>query len=64
MENATFVHIQTVKIQSRLLALLAQLSAHRTGDQEVAGSTPAGLATFFRADLIINYFLWSFSPFH
>ena len=26
---------------------MAQLDAHPTGDQEVAGSNPAGLATFF-----------------
>ena len=25
---------------------MAQLDAHLTGDQEVAGSTPTGLATF------------------
>ena len=30
------------------LALVAQLDARPTGDQEVVGSTPAGLATFFR----------------
>ena len=29
------------------LASVAQLDARRTGDQEVAGSTPANLATFF-----------------
>ena len=28
-----------------------------TGDQEVAGSTPAGLVTLFREDLIMKYFL-------
>ena len=27
---------------------MAQLNARLIGDQEVAGSTPAGLATFFR----------------
>ena len=31
-------------------ASVAQLDAHMTGDQEVAGSTPAGSATFFRGD--------------
>ena len=45
-------------------ALVAQLDAHLTGDQEVAGSTPARSATFFRGDLIMKYFLQSFSPFH
>ena len=29
---------------------MAQLDAHPTGDQEVAGSTPACSATFFRGD--------------
>ena len=31
---------------------MAQLDARPTGDQEVAGSTPTGSATFFRRDLI------------
>ena len=31
-------------------ASVAQLDARPTGDQEVAGSTPAGSATFFRGD--------------
>ena len=35
-----------------------------TGDQEVAGLTPAGSVTFFCGDLILKYFPWSFSPFH
>ena len=43
-------------------ASVAQLDAHPTGDQDVAGSTPAGLATFFCGDLIMQYFLRSFSP--
>ena len=38
--------------------------ARLTGDQEVAGSTPARSATFFQADWSWNIFLWSFSPFH
>ena len=37
---------------------------HPTGDQEIAGSTPTGSATFFRGDLIMKYFLRSFSSFH
>ena len=32
-----------------------------TGDQAVAGSTPTGSATFFGGDLIMKYFLRSFS---
>ena len=43
---------------------MAQLDARSTSDQEVAGSTPAGSAAFFRGDLIMKYFLRSFSPFH
>ena len=42
---------------------MAQLDMCPTGDQEVAGSTSAGLATFFHGDLIMKNFLWSFSPF-
>ena len=44
-------------------ASVAQLDARPTGDQEVADSTPVWSATFFRGDLIMKYFLWSFSPF-
>ena len=36
-------------------ASVAQLDARPTGDQEVAGSTPAGSAIFFRRDLIMKY---------
>ena len=42
---------------------VAQLDAYLTGDQEVAGSTPAGLATFFHEEFIMKYFLQSFTPF-
>ena len=35
---------------------MAQLDARSTGDQEVAGSTPARSATFFHGDLIMKYF--------
>ena len=44
-------------------ALVAQLDACPTGDQEVADSTPTVSATFFRGDLIMKYFLLSFSAF-
>ena len=37
-------------VKNLLLASVAQLDVHPTGDQEVAGSTPAGLDTFFRGD--------------
>ena len=36
------MHMQPVSV--------AQLDARLTGDQEVVGSTPAGLATFFCGD--------------
>ena len=42
-------------------ASVAQLDAHTTGDQEVVGLV--GSAVFFHGDLIMKYFLWSFSPF-
>ena len=45
------------------VGVVAQLHVCPTGDLEVAGLTPAGLATFFRGDLIMKYFLQSFSPF-
>ena len=45
-------------IRPFLPASEAQLDARATGDQEVAGSTPAESATF-----IMKYFLQSFSPF-
>ena len=44
-------------------ALVPQLDTRPTGDQEVAGSTPGGSATFLRGDLVTKYFLRSFSPF-
>ena len=50
--------------EEKKLASVAQLDARSTGDQEVAGLTPAGSATFCRGDLIRKYFLWSFSRFH
>ena len=43
-------------------ASVAQLDARPTDDQEVAGSTSAESATFFHGDLIMKYFLRSFSP--
>ena len=44
-------------------ASVAQLDVRLTGDQEVADSTPAGSATFFRGDLIMKYFLRSFEKY-
>ena len=43
-------------------ASVAQLDTPPTGDQEVAGSTPAGSQHSF-VEIIMKYFLWSFSPF-
>ena len=37
-------------VQLVLPASVAPLDAHPTGCQEVAGSTPAGSATFFHGD--------------
>ena len=44
-------------------ASVAQSDARPTGDQEIAGLTPAESATLFRGDLIMKYFLRTFSPF-
>ena len=51
------------KLITKLPSSVAQLDAHVTSNEEVAGSTSAGLATFFCGDLIRRYFLLSFSPF-
>ena len=48
---------------SELLASVAQLDARPTGDQEVAGSTPAEVGNFLSWRLLMTYFLRSFSPF-
>ena len=45
---------------------MAQLDARPTSDQDVqppAGSAPFFHGDFFRGDLIMEYFLRSFSPF-
>ena len=42
--------MQTGAFEDIMPAFVAQLDAHSTGDQEVAGLTPAGLATFFCGD--------------
>ena len=44
-------------------ALVARLDARPTGDQEVAGSTPAKVGNILWWRLIMKYFLWSLSPF-
>ena len=42
---------------------MAQLDARPTGNQEVAGSTPAGSVICFSRRLIMKYFLRLLSPF-
>ena len=49
--------------QSYKPASVAQLDARPTGDQEVAGSTPAEVGSILSWRLIMKYFLRSFSPF-
>ena len=44
-------------------ALVAQLDARPTGHQEATGSSCTRSVTFFHGDLIMKYFLRSFSPF-
>ena len=44
-------------------ASVAQLDVRRTGDQEVAVSTPAEVGNTLSWLLIMKYFLRSFSPF-
>ena len=48
------------------IQMLRSLSWMRrlTGDQEVAGSTPAEVSNILLWRLIVKYFLRSFSPFH
>ena len=46
-----------------LPASVARLDARPTGDQEVAGSTPAEVGNILSWRLIMKYFLRSFSPF-
>ena len=46
-----------------ILQPVAQLDACPTGDQEVAGSTPAEVGNILSWRLIMKYFLGSFSPF-
>ena len=46
-----------------VLAFVAQLDACPSGDQEVAGSTPAEVGNILTWRLIMKYFLRSFSSF-
>ena len=45
-----------------MLALLAQMDARRTVDQEVAGLTHIGSQHSF-IETVMKYFLWSFAAF-
>ena len=49
--------------KQQLQASVAQLDARPTGNQEVAGSTPAEVGNILSWRLIMKYFPWSFSPF-
>ena len=51
----TYTHMPT--------SVVAQLNAHPTGDQEVAGSIPDEVGNILSWKLIMKYFLRSFSPF-
>ena len=61
-----YIHIKVTIFTLNTLrsASVAHSDGHLTGDQEVTGSTPAESETFFHGDLIMKYFLQSFSPFH
>ena len=48
-----------IQCQSRWLSWMRR----PTGDQAVAGSTPAEVGNILLWRLIMKYFLWSFSPF-
>ena len=54
MQNRIYIYV--LSYMCYVPASVAQLDAHPTGDQEVAGSTPARLATFFRWDWSGNIF--------
>ena len=43
-------------------ASVAQSDAYLIGDQEVVGSIPSGSGNIILLKLIMEYFLWSFSP--
>ena len=51
------------KTDPREPALVAQLDARLTGDQEVVGSTPAEVGNILSWRLIMKSFLQSLSPF-
>ena len=50
MSTHNVFFLGVVRKIGKMLASVVQLDAHPTGDQEVAGSTPASSATFFHRD--------------
>ena len=63
MSHVTPYQLENAFNKSDSLTSVAQLDACPTSGQEVMGLTPAKSVTFFRGDLIMKYFLQSFSPF-
>ena len=61
--SAQYLVNQLLDSYQILPASVAQLDARPTGDQEVAGSTPAEVGNILSWRLIMKYFLRSFSPF-
>ena len=55
--------LEQVHLTTLVPASMAQLDARPTGDQEIAGSTPAEVCNILFWRLILKYFLQSFSPF-
>ena len=51
-----------LKICALQMALVAQLTAHPPGNQEVTGSIPAGSSNILSWKFVMNYFVWSFFP--
>ena len=63
VKNIIYTGNEGLCLASRLPASVAQLDARPTGDQVVAGSTPAEVSNILSWRLIMKYFLRSFSPF-
>ena len=58
------MYLFSYKVNIDMPALVAQLDARSTGDQEIAGSIPAGYGNILSWRLIMKYYIRSFSPFH
>ena len=61
--RAETTQIRMFGAHANLPASVAQLDARPTGDQKVAGSTPAEVGNILSWRLIMKYFLRSFPPF-